>query len=144
LAWRRTIDQHRGNGRNDDFSDVAFDAAVHAAAEKYVRGGYKAVQRAADLFHEGSEPAALVELGGPKAKAFVDIALVGLTPLRAFLGPWYATRESEVEKSTAFMDRRAVSSFVEAHPLLTDVTKASVAKWIEGRRGDVTAATVID
>ncbi len=143
LAWKSTIEQHSGDGPDDDLSDVARDAAIRAAAEKYVkRGGYKAVQRSAELFHEGSEAAALVELGGPKAKAFVDIALVGLIPLRAFVGPWFATREQEVEQTTAFMDRRAVASFVDACPLLTDATKANVAKWIEWRRRDVTAATV--
>ena len=143
MAWKSTIEQHSGDGPDDDFSDEARDAAIRAASEKYVkRGGYKAVQRSADLFHEGSEAAALVELGGAKAKAFVDVALVGLTPLRAFVGPWFASREHEVEKTTAFMDRRAVISFLDACPLLTDVTRAIVAKWIEGRRGDVTAATV--
>lgn len=141
LAWRRTIEQH-ADGPDDDLSGVAYDAAVRAASEKYVKGGYKAVERAAHLFHEGSEPAALVELGGPKAKAFVNIALVGLKPLRAFIVPWFATREREVEKSTAFMDRSAVAAFVEACPLVTDVTKANVARWIEKRRAEVTAATV--
>jgi hypothetical protein len=63
-------------------------------------------------------------------------------PMRAFVVPWFAQREREVERSTAFMDRRAVTAFVEAHPLVTDVTKGNVAKWIERRRRDVTAATV--
>ncbi|MGE0854191.1 MAG: tyrosine-type recombinase/integrase [Hyphomicrobiaceae bacterium] len=141
LAWRSTIEQQAG-GPDEDMTDVAYDAAVKAASEKYVRGGYKAVERAARLFHEGNEPTALIELGGPKAKAFVDIALVGHKPLRAFIVPWFAAREREVEKTTAFMDRRAVSAFAAACPLVTDVTKANVAKWIEGRRAEVTAATV--
>lgn len=40
------------------------------------------------------------------------------------------------------MDRRAVTAFVKAYPLATDVTKSNVAKWIEGRRAEVTTATV--
>jgi integrase len=136
LNWLRSIEEH------GELGDVAAEAAVRAASEKFVRGGWRAVEKHARLFTEGSEPDALIELGGPKAKTFVDIALGGEKPLRAFVTPWFAQREREVEKSTAFMDRRSVDAFVNAHPLLSDVTRASVAKWIEGRRRDVTAATV--
>jgi integrase len=140
LRWRRLIEKEGSDP--DGVADVVADAAIREAANKFVKGGYKAVERAAYLFHEGSEPAALIELGGPRAKTFIDIALGGEKPLRAFVVPWFTTREREVEKTTAFMDRRAVDAFVAAHPLVTDVTKANVAKWIEGRRQDVTAATV--
>jgi integrase len=132
----------RAHGPDEDFTAEAREAAIRAAADKFVKGGYKAVKRSADLFHEGSEPDALIEIGGRKARAFVDVALLGQTPLSAFVAPWFTSREREVEKSTAFMDRRAVSAFVEAHTLLSSVSKASVAKWIESRRRDVTAATV--
>lgn len=139
IRWRKLIETDDDAGAG---STAAWDTAIQFASDKFVRGGYKAVSRAADLFHEGSEPAALIELGGPKAKAFVDIALVGLKPLSTYIVPWFASREREVEKTTAFMDRRAVTAFVKAYPLMTDVTKANVAKWIEGRRAEVTAATV--
>jgi integrase len=139
LVWRRRIEEEVSEP--GDYP-IAYENALQFASNKYVKGGWRAVSRHANLFHEGSEPAALVELGGPKAKAFVDIAIAGHKPTRSFVTPWFSTREREVEKSTAFMDHRAVTSFVAAHPLVTDVTKANAAKWIEGRRRDVTAATV--
>ncbi len=118
------------------------DFAVQAAADKYVPGGFKAVARAAYLFHEGSEGDALLALGGPKAKAFVDIALGGQKPLAPFVTPWAAVRVTEVEPKTAAMDKAAVLRFVGTFPLASDVTKAAVADWIERRKGDVSAASV--
>jgi integrase len=142
--WRRTIEEHRGSGdpdARDDLSSEAIEAALRFASEKYAKGGWKAVERHARLFHEGSEPEALIELGGPKARAFIDVVLAGKTPLQPFITQWFAQREREVEKSTAFMDRSAVTAFVRAHPLLNDITRPNVAKWIEGRRREVTGAT---
>jgi len=141
LHWRKVIEDHR-KAPDDDLSDVAIDSALRFAAEKYAKGGWKVVERHARLFHEGDEGDALIELGGPKARAFVDIAVMGHKPSRAYVTPWSTQRGREVEQTTAFMDRRAVEAFVAAHPLLSDITKAGVARWIESRRRDVTAATV--
>ena len=100
------------------------------------------MSRAAYLFHEGSEGDALLALGGPKAKAFMDIAVGGEKPLAPFVTPWAAVRVTEVEPKTASMDKAAVLRFVAAFPLASDVTKAAVADWIERRKGDVSAASV--
>ncbi|MFZ5781354.1 MAG: tyrosine-type recombinase/integrase [Pseudomonadota bacterium] len=140
LAWRRTIEQ--GNGRGEDFTVEAREAAVREASARYVRGGFNAVERAARLFHDGSEVAALEELGGPQARTFVAIALDGRKPLLPFVEPWYTIRKGEVEPKTADMDKTAVGRLVEAFPLVTDVTKAGVAAWVEKRRQDVSASTV--
>jgi integrase len=124
------------------YSIVVVDAAIAEAAKRYVRGGYAAVQRAADLFHEGSEGDALLDLGGPKARTFVDIALLGQKPLLPFIEPWQVVRVTEVEDKTAAMDKTAVERFVEAFPLAHTVTKPAVANWIEKRKVDVSAQTV--
>jgi len=141
LLWRRTIEQE---GSEPDSPNVAVDAAVAAASEKYVRGGYKAVQRAADLYHEGSEGAALEEMGGPKARTFVAIAIQGLKPLQPFIEPWAALRAGEVESKTAAMDKAAVRRFVEAFPLAHKVTKAAVHDWAQLRKAndEVSSTTV--
>lgn len=125
-----------------DMRGSIVDIALKAAADKYVPGGHAAVEKAARLFHDGSEGDALLELGGPKAKTFVDIALLGKRPLLPFVAPWAAVRATEVEPKTASMDKVAVSAFVDAFPLAGDVTKAAVAEWITWRRAEVSAATV--
>jgi integrase len=145
LVWRRMIEDARKNDNGPDdpgLSGEMIDAAIREASNRYVRGGFDAVTKAARLFHDGSEGDALLDLGGPKAKTFVDIALLGQKPLFPFVAPWAAVRATEVEKKTADMDKTAVLRFVEAFPLLHRVTRASVAEWVEKRRGDVSASTV--
>lgn len=137
LIWRKTIEETAPEVRAE-----AMDAAIRAAADLYVPGGRGAVERAARLFHDGQEGDALLELGGANAQSFVDIAIRGLKPLRSFIEPWSAVRDTEVEAKTASMDKAAVTRFVNAHPLASDVTKAAVAKWIEARKADITAASV--
>jgi len=143
LHWRKVIEDARGSGGPEaDYSGEAVDAAIAKAAEQFVTGGYAQVRRSAALFHDGSEGDALLDLGGAKAKAFVDVAIAGKRPLAPFVSPWAAVRATEVEPKTAAMDRTWVSSFVEAFPLASDVKKAAVAEWITKRRGEVSAATV--
>lgn len=143
LMWRREIEQGKADGpEGASFDDVVTDMAVKQAAERYVNGGYKAVTKAARLFHDDDEVAALAELGGPKAKTFVDIALAGKTPLLPFVEPWSAVRVNEVEKKTADMDAVAVRRFVDAFPLLHSVSRGAVAGWIEKRKQEVSANTV--
>src|SRR5262249_40187141 len=141
---RKLIEDLRKNGSDPD--DIGpgdmVDFAIQAAADKYVPGGYKAVSKAAYLFHEGDEGDALLALGGPKAKAFVEVALDGKKPLAPFVTPWAAVRATEVEPKTAAMDKAAVLRFVHTFPLASDITKAAVADWIERRKGDVSAASV--
>jgi integrase len=136
LDWRRQI---RDAG---ELSSETQAGAVRAAAEMYVRGGYRAVEKAARLHHDGYEEDALLELGGPKAKAFVEVAFLGKRPLRPYLDPWAAIRGTEVEPKTAAMDKAAVSRFIEAFPLVDAVTKAEVADWIERRKGYISATSV--
>lgn len=136
LDWRREIDASEG------LTDEVVGAAIKRAAEEYVNGGYARVVRDAQRFHEGNEEDALAELGGPKAKTFVDIALLGKKPLLPFVSPWAAIRKTEVEPKTAAMDERAVRRFVGRFPLLHGVTKAAVAAWIQDRKTEVSAATV--
>lgn len=131
LAWRRLIQQEE---TSPDSPQVAADAAIQSASERLVRGGYKAVQRAADLHHEGSEGDALVELGGAKAKTFVEIALGGVVPLRPHVDAWALVREAEVERKTAGMDKVAVQRFVEAFPSVSAVTKVAVLDWAQRRK----------
>jgi integrase len=145
LAWRRRIEDSQGDGGPEgDFSDVVADAAIALASDRFVPGGYKAVKRAADLFHEGSEGEALLELGGPEARTFVDIAIGGKKPLAPFVDPWNSARVTEVEAKTAFMDKTAVERFVGIFPLASDATPAAVAEWVEKRKveGAVSAATL--
>lgn len=137
LIWRKTIDS-----TDPEVRSVAIEAALRAAADLYVPGGHKAVERAARRFHDGSDLDALVDLGGPKAQSFIDVAIRGKKPLRSFIEPWSSVRVTEVEPKTASMDKAAVSRFVDKHPLASDVTKAAVAKWIEGRKAEVSAASV--
>lgn len=134
LAWRRLIEA--------DEDGVAVDAAIREASNRYVRGGHTAVQKAANLFHEGIEGDALLDLGGPKAETFVAIAIHGRKPLLPFVEPWQAVRLTEVEGKTASMDKAVVNNFVRSFPLATDVTKAKVANWIESRKTEVTASSV--
>jgi integrase len=145
LAWRRRIEDAQGEGGpENNFSDVVADAAIAEASNRLVSGGYKAVKRAADLFHEGSEIDGLLELGGPEARTFLDITVGGKKPLAPFVDPWNAVRVTEVEAKTAFMDKTAVERFVGVFPLSSDVTPAAVADWIEKRKveGGVSAATM--
>lgn len=137
LIWRKTIEE-----TDPEFRGEAIEAAIRAAADLYVQGGSKAVESAARLFHDGQVDDALLGLGGARAQSFVDIAIRGQKPLRSFIAPWSAVRDTEVEPKTASMDKAAVTRFVAAHPLASDVTKAAVAKWIEARKADVTAASV--
>lgn len=141
LMWRRTIREERDQPENPD---VAVDAAILAAADLYVRGGRKAVRRAASLHHEGSEGDALLELGGEKARRFVDIAIRGVVPLRPHVVGWGALREAEVETKTAAMDMAAVVRFVEAFPFVDSVTKLAVHDWAQSRKvqGNVSPTTV--
>lgn len=141
LLWRRIIREERGQ---PDDPAVAVDAAILAAADRYVRGGRKAVIRAANLFHEGSEGDALLELGGEKAKRFVDIAIRGVVPLRPHVEGWAVLREAEVETKTAAMDKAAVGRFVEVFPFIDSVTKVAVHDWAQRRKvqGNVSPTTV--
>ena len=141
LLWRRTIESE---GTDKDDVSVATDAAIAAAADRYVKGGHAAVTRAANLYHEGSKGDALLEMGGPSARKFVEIAFLGRKPLISFVAPWATARANEVESKTAAMDRTAVDRFVEAFPLLTDVTKVAVHDWTQRRRAsdDVAPQTV--
>lgn len=136
LDWRREID------RSDDLVSEIATLAIKKASEKYVNGGYKRVVRDAHRFHDGHEDEALAELGGPKAKTFVDIALLGKKPLLPFVAPWIAIRKTEVEPKTAKMDETAVRRFVTRFPLLHGVTRAAVAAWVEDRKTEVSAASV--
>jgi integrase len=145
LAWRRMIEDAKSNETSPEdagYSIVVSDAAIAEASNRYVKGGHQAVRRAANLFHDGSEEDALLHLGGPQARTFVDIALLGQKPLLPFVEAWHAVRKTEVEQKTADMDRTAVGRFVEALPLLHRVTKAAVADFVEKRRTEVSAATV--
>lgn len=137
LMWRKELD-----GGDPDMRGSIVDIALKAAADKYVAGGYAAVEKAARLFHDGSEGDALLELGGPKAKTFVSIALEGRQPLLPFVSPWCAVRATEVQDKTASMDKAAALRFVEAFPLASDVTSEAVADWITKRRAEVSGATV--
>jgi integrase len=141
LRWRRIIREER---ELPDNPDVAVDAAILAAADRYVRGGRKAVVQAANRFHEGSEGDALLELGGEKAKRFVDIAIGGVVPLRPHVEAWALLREAEVETKTAAMDKAAVARFVEAFPFVDGVTKVAVHDWAQRRKvqGNVSPTTV--
>jgi integrase len=144
LHWHRQIEELRQKGSDEDEVGPGdmMEFALQAAADKHVPGGFKAVSRAAYLFHEGDEVAAFLALGGPKAKAFVDITFDGKKPLAPFVTPWEAVRTTEVEPKTAAMDKAAVLRFVKTFPLAGDVTKAAVADWIERRKADVSAASV--
>jgi integrase len=155
LAWRRRIasadadeaasvrETHGPDGQySHTYEGVVVDAAVMAAADRYVPGGRAVVIRRANLLHEGNEVAALKELGGPKAENFLAIALEGRKPLQPFVEPWYKVRFGEVEAKTAAMDKSAANRFAEAFPLASDVTKRAVADWIEKRKLTVAAATV--
>lgn len=133
LMWRRQIENEPSEPGS---VSVAPEAAVLLAADRYVRGGRKAVLRAADLYHEGNEVEALAAMGGPQARTFVDIAIRGLKPLRPFVDPWFARRCSEVEPKTAAMDRTSVERFIEAFPLTTKVTKVAVSDWAQRRKTD--------
>lgn len=135
LAWRRQI---AGAGA---LASEMQTAAVREAADRYVRGGYPAVQKMTRLHFEHEEDA-LLELGGPKAKAFVDIAFLRKRPLQPFIDPWIAIRATEVEPKTAAMDKAAVTRFAGVFPLVDTVTKAAVAEWIERRKGEISAASV--
>ncbi|WP_395713529.1 tyrosine-type recombinase/integrase [Reyranella sp.] len=146
LAWRQMIAEARRDAGPDDRSGPdatdLVDAAIREASRQHVRGGYAAVERSARLFHDGSEGDALLELGGPKAKTFVSIALEGRQPLFPFVSSWSAVRTTEVQDKTASMDKAAALRFVEAFPLVSDVTSEAVADWIAKRRGEVSGATV--
>lgn len=144
LYWQKKIEDIRRTGSDPDDigSGDMMEFAVQAAAKKFVPGGYKAVSQAAVLFHEGSEVDALIAIGGPKAKSFVDIALGGEKPLAPFVTPWAAVRVTEVEPKTASMDKAAVLRFLQHLPLASDVTKAAVVDWVERRKGDVSAQSV--
>jgi len=139
LAWRKIIAD-----TEDEFASEAVDAALATAADKYAPGGRKVVRRAAELFNDGNFGTALIELGGPKAQTFVDIALDGKLPLAPLVAPWHVVRKTEVEPKTADMDRTAVERFVAAFPLSSDVTPPRVAAWVEKRKtdGEVSAATL--
>lgn len=141
LYWRKLI-ENEPQDENSNF--VVYDAAVGVASDKFVKGGRKAVARFANVHHEGNEVEALLALGGPKARTFVDIALVGLKPLAPFVAPWAARRKTEVEAKTAQMDRTAVERFVKRFPLASDVTKSGVGDWIQARKtnDEVSARTV--
>lgn len=145
LFWRKQIEDakaHEPEDRDHPGPGEVIDLAIKTAAEKYVSGGYKAVSREAELFHDGSTGDALLALGGLPAKAFVDIALGGQKPLAPFVSPWSAVRETEVEPKTAAMDKTAVLRFVSAFPLASGVSKAAVAEWVERRKADVSAQTI--
>lgn len=137
LAWQRNVKAADG-----EYASVVVDAAIRRASELYVRGGHKAVSRAANLFYEGSEGEALLDLGGPQAQTFIAIAIEGRKPLAPFVDPWHTVRATEVEAKTAAMDKAAVNRFAVAFPLASAVTKAAVADWIERRKAEVSAATV--
>ena len=137
LDWRKAV-----NDADPEHRDVAIEQAIKAAANLYVPGGIKEVEKTARLFHDDDNAAALVDIGGPKARAFVDIVLEGKKPLRPFIGPWSSVRATEVEPKTASIDKAAVSRFVDKHPIASDVTKPAVAAWIEARKAEVSAATV--
>jgi len=136
LEWRKTV----ATAGMD--ADVAVDAAIREAARRYVKGGVAALVRAADMHHEGSEGDALLDLGGPQAKTFVDIAILGRTPLLPFVDAWHTVRATEVEAKTAFIDKAAVLRFVDKLPLTSDVTKVAVADWVENRKREVSPQTV--
>jgi hypothetical protein len=132
LMWRRIIKEEEGAG--PESPNVAVDAAIRAASNMFVRGGYAAVQKAANMHHEGSEGAALSEMGGPKAQTFVDIAIQGVVPLRPQVDAWALLREAEVETKTAGMDKAAVLRFVEAFPFVATVSKVAVHDWAQRRK----------
>lgn len=121
--------------------EVPSEAIVATAAEKLVKGGYKVVSRHAQLFTEGSEEQALIEMGGPRAKAIVDIVFGGAKPLSPFVTAWHTARQTEVERKTADMDLKAVEEFVQAFPLLADVTRPAIAAFVARRKQDVSAST---
>jgi len=83
LEWRKAV-----NEADPEHRDIAIDRTIKAAAGLYVPGGIKEVERTARLFHDDDNAAALVDRGGPKARAFVDIVLEGKKPLQPFIGPW--------------------------------------------------------
>lgn len=137
MDWRKAVDE-----AGTDHRELAIEKAIEAASGLYVAGGIAAVRKTASLFHDGDTAAALVDIGGPKARAFVDIVLEGKKPLRPFIDPWSTMRATEVEPKTASIDRAAVSRFVDKHPIASDVTKPAVAAWIEARKAEVSAPTV--
>jgi len=141
LVWRRMI-REEPQGPEDPILMV--EAAIRAASDKYVRGGYQAVRRAADHFHEGNEGAALEEMGGLKAKTFLSIAIGGAAPLRPFVDGWAEVREAEVEAKTAAMDKTAVLRFVESFPFIDSVSKPAVHEWAQRRKvqGELSSTTV--
>lgn len=138
LRWRR---EAKAAGEH---SDVIFAKALREGAERFVKGGFPAVERERRLHHADDEvpDEALKALGGPRARTYVDVLLGRAVPLQPFVASWLTVRAKEVEGRSLLMDDTAMKRFVKSFPLLTDVTRPAVASWVEERRKEVTAASI--
>jgi integrase len=136
LRWRR---EAKAAGEH---SDVIFDKALREAADRFVKGGHRAMERDARLHHDHENDEALKSLGGPKARTFVNILLGRAVPLLPFVAPWLTVRATEIEGRSLLMDDTAIKRFVKSFPLLTDVTRPAVAAWVEERRKEVAANSI--
>lgn len=120
--------------KEDEHRDVVIEAAIRAAADRLIKGGAKKLDMYRAKFGDIDLAEALTKLGGPQARTFVDIAIVGRQPLRLFIDGWHAQREGEVEPKTAHMDAKAVRQFVDRFHTADEVTPKAVAEWAEERR----------
>jgi len=138
LRWRREAKLA------GEHSEIIFDKAIREAAERFVKGGFKAAERERRMHHPEDEhhDEALQALGGPKARTFVSVLLGRAVPLTPFMAPWLTVRAKEFEGRSLLMDETAIKRFVKAFPLLSDVTRPAVASWVEERRKDVASNTI--
>lgn len=137
LYWRKTLDETAGNnGATDHYFEKALDKAV----KSHIPGGWDTVRA-----NGGTDPdmwkAIEKSPQGQKVSDFMNIATGRKTPSNAYIGEWYESYD--VKPQTKDLARSEVIRFTNTFPLLDEITKKSVTRWVEKRRKDGTASTTI-